>query len=76
MIEKRKDGGPAFAHGNPEVGGDEGMSLRDYFAAAALTGILSNQDLLREMAANRTLASDQSYKFADNMIQARNKTHD
>lgn len=28
-----EDGGPAFAHGNPEQGGDPGMSLRDWFAS-------------------------------------------
>ena len=27
-----RDGGPAFAHGDPTNGGDPGMSLRDYFA--------------------------------------------
>lgn len=31
-----RDGGPAFATGSPEHGGNEGMSKRDYFAAAAL----------------------------------------
>jgi hypothetical protein len=39
MADNRKDGsdgGPAFAHGNPEQGGDAGMSLRDYFAGEAL----------------------------------------
>jgi hypothetical protein len=30
------DGGPAFAHGNTEQGGDVGMSLRDYYAGQAL----------------------------------------
>jgi hypothetical protein len=30
------DGGPAFAHGNPDQGGDAGMSSRDYIAVAAL----------------------------------------
>jgi hypothetical protein len=27
------DGGPAFAHGNPECGGHPGMSLRDWYAS-------------------------------------------
>ena len=30
------DGGPAFPYGNHEQGGEAGMSLRDYMAAAAL----------------------------------------
>lgn len=29
-------GGLAFAHGNPEQGGDPGMTLRDWFAGQAL----------------------------------------
>jgi hypothetical protein len=38
-MNERNDGGPAFAHGNPDQGGDSGMSLRDYFAAS-----VSNDD--------------------------------
>lgn len=44
-----KNGGPAFArpavfsHGGMYVG-SEGMTLRDYFAAAALTGLLASDE--------------------------------
>lgn len=34
------NGGPAFGHGNPEQGGDPGMSLRDWFAGQALAGLV------------------------------------
>jgi hypothetical protein len=35
-----EDGGGAFPHGDPTHGGDLGMTLRDYFAAAALQGLI------------------------------------
>lgn len=38
MVDKSP---PAFAHGNPEQGGDPGMSLRDYFAGQVLIGLSS-----------------------------------
>lgn len=31
-MSKIEDGGPAFAYGNHDQGGAEGMSLRDWFA--------------------------------------------
>jgi len=37
MSDIGRNGGPAFAHGNPEQGGDPGMSLRDWFAGQALS---------------------------------------
>ena len=33
-MSKIDDGGGAFPHGDPTHGGDLGMTLRDYFAAA------------------------------------------
>lgn len=48
MTEKKPDGGPAFAHGNPEQGGDPGMSLRQY-AAIHLCVPDSGLDWLDEM---------------------------
>lgn len=42
------DGGPAFAHGgNEDVPSQEGMTLRDYFAAQALNGILAKEHVVR-----------------------------
>ena len=38
---EERGGGPAFGHGNPEQGGDPGMSLRDWFAGQALAGIMA-----------------------------------
>jgi hypothetical protein len=41
-MSKIDDGGGAFPHGDPTHGGDLGMTLRDYFAAAALHGLLAS----------------------------------
>ena len=79
-----KDGGPAFArsigHGTLMVAGDpsnlevapqEGMSLRDYFAAAALAGLLP-QHAHGQWPQPEPLA-DWCYQIADAMlIQRRN----
>jgi len=64
------DGGPAF----PESGsrgvaaGGEGMTLRDYFAAAALTGLLASdpESTLRPDSAARS-----ALRYADAMLAAR-----
>lgn len=67
-----KDGGPAFpgmdyinqaGKVNPP-----GMSLRDYFAAAALTGIMNTpNDLLW------TVVASQAYDLADAMLKERER---
>ncbi len=67
------EGGQAF----PRAGFDgpddyepseDGATLRDYFSAAALTGLLSHPQAIllpaKELAAN-------AYRYADAMIQAR-----
>jgi hypothetical protein len=65
-------GGPAFPAMNERQTGNndyryEGMTLRDYFAAAALTGILANPDgggpYHRE--------AEYAYLYADAMLRAR-----
>jgi hypothetical protein len=54
-----------------------GMTLRDYFAAKAMQGLLSNgwcsdlrNDHYGENAGNRTVATD-AYMMADAMMKAR-----
>lgn len=69
---------PKNPHAFPVVGSDfysdsEGMTLRDYFAGQALTGILSNnsndhktsKDIVRE-----------SYALADEMLAERERSND
>jgi hypothetical protein len=68
------DGGPAFAQGNPEPGGDVGMSLRDYFAGQALAGILAGgfADTVPHDSIHPE-ADFYAYKYADEMLRQRNK---
>jgi hypothetical protein len=58
-------GGPAF----PLVGFADGMTLRDYFAAAAMQGFLANPSLEGDLD---EYASD-AYRQADRMLKERDK---
>lgn len=68
-----KNGGPAFplpeaAHPGafpPDVA--KGMTLRDYFAAKAMQGLLANS----EVQATHAEFAAESYKMADAMLKAR-----
>ena len=66
---KTNNGGPTFPIPTKYMGTDfPGMSLRDYFAGQALTGLLADQKrdgLVKAYA-------DDAYTFADAMIAARN----
>jgi hypothetical protein len=70
MSTSPNDGGPAF----PIVSDDlcaPGMTLRDYFAAAALQGLLaSSKDIIGMSEANYATAA---YLQADAMLAERNK---
>ena len=78
MSDNIDDGGSAFPHvrlkpdrADPcssmtEV--SSGMSLRDYFAAAALTGALSSRSDLIE---SRQYVVERSYDIADAMLKER-----
>ena len=65
----KKDGGPAFpSHGTMGEVCEHGMSLRDYFAAAALQGLLANT------SGTEVFDRVQSaYYLADSMIAEREK---
>lgn len=70
-IESPKDGGPAFSSE-----WDEGMSLRDYFAAAALQGLLSGYLHRAKLGNDGALMIPESiyetaYRSADEMINAK-----
>ena len=68
------DGGPAFArdsHMDKQIGlyvQQCGMSLRDYFAAAALQGMMAEYDPEDELEHH---IAKWSYKAADAMLKAR-----
>jgi len=73
MIDTSKDGGPAFPCEWDYIGTSRasanGMSLRDYFAAKALAGMLADS----EVKATREDFAERSYALADAMILERNK---
>jgi len=58
-------GEPAFPSTHPH-GQDEGMTLRDYFAAKAMQGFIS-----RGGNYNAEFDADRAYAFADAMLKAR-----
>jgi hypothetical protein len=73
------DGGPAFPRPFSDNGGDtferyemaqDGMSLRDFFAAAALTGLTSDPNV---SAGKTKLVAEIAYRFADAMLVEREK---
>ena len=67
-MTKHRDGGPAFPYGQPNVTErfSEGMSLRDYFAAAALATEWMGDYSIYEQA-------DLAYNVADAMLAERAK---
>ena len=64
MEQKIETGGPEFPR---QPGGDTGMTLRDYFAAAALTGIIAKGE--DEMYPG--FRAYETYALADAMLKAR-----
>ena len=77
------DGGPAFPrptstdehdHECMVDYGHEGMTLRDYFAASALTGMCAKRETLEEFYPT-PLAID-AYRLADAMLKAREENTD
>ena len=71
----------AFPQSNDRVVGSlsiaksQGMTLRDYFAAKALQGLLANPKLQKEILGQGGCLSgwieDSAYGFADAMLKAR-----
>lgn len=64
----KNDGGPAFPLKEPLTCDYHGMSLRDYFAAKAMQGLIVNSVWGR--FASSEIARD-AYKIADVMLKAR-----
>jgi hypothetical protein len=65
-------GGPAYPTSNYQkmvplsTGYSEGMTLRDYFAAKAMQGLLAGTK-----TGNTSVLANDSYKMADAMLKAR-----
>jgi len=58
---------------------EDGMDLRDYFAAKALQGLLANpklqEQILKTGGATGGWISESSYGFADEMMKVRKNDH-
>jgi len=72
-MSKINTGGPAFPYAFPDKPGDDfnvafGMTLRDYFAAKVMQGLLldDNGDF-----SDRNWMAEKAYAFADAMLKAR-----
>lgn len=67
MSDKIETGGTAFPCLDSHGMGYEGMTLRDYFAAKAMQGILASPHYRGSAFVN----ADAAYRFADAMMKAR-----
>ena len=73
--DRKETGGMAFARPTSQAPNDEiawdqqGMTLRDYFAAKAMQGLLSNPQVII-FNENR---AEQAYELADAMLKERDK---
>lgn len=76
-MSNKNTGGPAFPTMQYEHGGDEdGMSMRDYFAAKAMQAHIANDDVLQAIAQDKITPEKicaGCYAWADAMLEARNK---
>jgi hypothetical protein len=67
MSDKIETGGPAFPMQYADDSYQTGMTLRDYFAAKAMQGILASPHYRGSAFVN----ADAAYRFADAMMKAR-----
>lgn len=68
-MSKVDNGGPAFPRqANMTNGGSAGMTLRDYFAAKAMQGLISRQG-----SPDLEYESRLAYQMADAMLAARSQ---
>lgn len=71
MSAERDTGGPAFPYGNPTHGGENGMTLRDYFAAKAMQGFAADETASWSDGVDGMARC--AYRWADAMLKARNQ---
>ena len=78
-MTKLDDGGPAFPIPQQQftdgvtfisAQGNDGMSLRDWFAGQALSGFLQRKEYDKETF---TTAATDAYRYADAMLETRKK---
>lgn len=75
-MSKIKDGGPAFPGLHPSAEckyADQGMTLRDYFAAKAMASLIASDRYTGVVGVNRYEfnTAQLSYAMADAMLEAR-----
>ncbi len=71
-MSEKKTGGPAFpVEETADINGNEGMTLRDYFAGQAVIGFMVGVEY-RNVSSMEDVA-EVSYKLADDMIKERTK---
>ena len=79
MSNEFDTGGPAFPrnildHGHGvKTFHESGMTLRDYFAAKAMQGMLACSNLDAKLKADAGLIATSAYQFADAILKARNQ---
>jgi hypothetical protein len=66
IMSNTNTGGPAFPIGSGDMRDPTGMTLRDYFAAKAMQGLISAD----QMTPHDYVAND-AYGYADAMLKAR-----
>lgn len=74
-MSEKINGGPAFARPGftaTEYESQEGMLLRDYFAAAAVQGMMARADVAVSVGLENV--PNTAYMIADIMIKERNKS--
>ncbi len=70
-------GGPAFPSTHPSYGREEGMSLRDYFAAKAMTTMFYPaimESIRTDVDLNCDKVAEFAYLMADAMLSQREKS--
>ena len=69
-MNKTNDGGPAFpVEFSPKDGWSDGMSLRDYFAAKAMQGMMSQPET--DQPGTLDDLAEISYNMANAMLKSR-----
>lgn len=73
-MSSKETGGPAFPVSNGMVPDVQGMTLRDYFAAKAMAGMLANPKLQPEiLKRGQSWIESSAWAWADAMLAERNK---
>ena len=68
----KNTGGPAFMVAELANIKHDGMTLRDYFAAKAMEGMLSNPKLQEQiLKSGQSWIEESAYAWADGMLKAR-----